>query len=362
MIGTRPEVIKMAPIINKLKEHKNVNVFVISTAQHRELIDDVLKLFSITPDIDLNIMSQNQSLATLTGNLFIKLEAIFNDNNFDCVIAQGDTTTTFVTSMISFYHNIPFAHVEAGLRSFDIHKPFPEEINRVFVSKVASWHFAPTSREREYLLNEGILDSNIYITGNTVIDSLYNLVKRQTPLPFAISPNKRIILVTMHRRESFGNPIKEIFGALGEIADKYSDVEIIYPVHPNPSVRAAAKELLANNERIHLINPLTYDVFVSLLNSAYLVMSDSGGIQEEAPALDKPILILREVTERPLVVELGMGILVGTNKENIVKTASMLLEDSNKYKSMQKHESPYGDGHASDRIITAIITRLVGDK
>ena len=250
-------------------------------------------------------MLNNQSLATLTGNLFIRLEDIFKQHTFDCVIAQGDTTTTWVAAQIAFYHKIPFGHVEAGLRSYNLYQPFPEELNRNFVSKLATWHFAPTTREKENLLLENIPENAVSVTGNTVIDSLYLLLKKPTDLPFQLAENKRSILVTLHRRESFGEPIRQIFSALLELANTFADIEILYPVHPNPNVHSVANEMLGNHAQIKLLPPLRYDVFVSLMSQVYLIMSDSGGIQEEAPALDKPILILREITERPLIGELG---------------------------------------------------------
>ncbi len=357
IIGTRPEVIKMAPVIVALKS-SGFDVVVVNTAQHRQLLDDMLKMFNIVPDIDMNIMQENQSLATLTGNLFIKMEEIFNRMQFDCVIAQGDTTTTLVAAQVAFYHKIPFGHVEAGLRSYNMYQPFPEEMNRVFVSKIATWHFAPTEQEKENLLAEGISATNIAVTGNTVIDSLYESISRDTPIPYPLPENKRVILVTLHRRESFGEPIRNIFSALIELTNKFNDIEIMYPVHPNPNVQLIAKEMLADRPGIQLLPPLSYDVFVSLMKRSTLIMSDSGGLQEEAPALNKPILVLREVTERPLIIELGLGLLVGSDKQKIIESATKLLTDPAEYQAMQRNLSPYGDGHAAGRIVNMLQTSL----
>lgn len=358
IIGTRPEVIKMAPIINAIRLYSNLKIFIISTAQHRQLLDNMLRIFVIRPDVDLNVMQDNQSLGTLTGNLFIKLAEVFATNSFDWVLAQGDTTTTLVAAQMAFYYRIQFGHVEAGLRSYNMYQPFPEEMNRVLISKMATWHFAPTSVEKDNLLRENISPNKIIVTGNTVIDSLYLLSKKDTALPFELPINKRIILLTLHRRESFGEPIRQIFSALLEIANKFEDIIILYPVHPNPSVQQVATEILKSHPRVRLLEPLGYDVFVTLMCKAYLIMSDSGGIQEEAPALDKPIIVLRDVTERPLIIELGLGLLVGSNKENIVNTVTELLIDPHKYQSMQKHLSPYGDGHAAERIVNIINTHV----
>jgi UDP-N-acetylglucosamine 2-epimerase (non-hydrolysing) len=355
IIGTRPEVIKMAPIIEQTKQHSNIELCVINTAQHRSLLDDMLKIFNITPDVDMNIMRENQTLGALTGNLFLKIDDFLSKNKFDYIIAQGDTTTTLVAAQVAFYRDIPFCHVEAGLRSFNLRQPFPEEMNRIFVSKIATWHFAPTETEKRYLLDENVDEKSIVVTGNTVIDSLYKIAESKHHLPIELDKNKRIILVTLHRRESFGEPIKEIFSAFLELVARFDDIEIIYPVHPNPNVNALANTMLSAQPRIKLIKPVQYEEFVSLMQHAYFIMSDSGGIQEEAPALDKPVLILREVTERPLIVEYGMGVLVGSDKNKIVNMAEKLLTDPSVYQSMQKHYSPYGDGKAAERIVRFLL-------
>lgn len=357
IIGTRPEVIKMAPLIQRLQKEPCIEIIIINTAQHRKLLDDMLNIFGLKPDIDLNIMQEKQSLSSLTARLFMALDPIFEANKFDMVIAQGDTTTTLVAAQSAYYHHVPFAHLEAGLRSYDLSHPFPEEANRVLVSKLAALHFAPSQLETDILLKEQVASAKILTAGNTVIDALLSLKDRPLSLPFP-TDEKRIILVTLHRRESFGAPIKAILEALRELVLRFSDIEILYPVHPNPEVYQTAHHLLANIERIHLLEPLPYDQFVALMKTAYLIMTDSGGMQEEAPALNKPLLILRHVTERPLVVQAGAGLLVGSDKNKIVETAARLLTDAQAYQAMQKGISPYGDGRAADRIGQFIVNYL----
>lgn len=357
IIGTRPEVIKMAPIIWQLKKLNNIELVILNSAQHRELIDDLLVLFKIEPDIDLNIMQENQSLAVLTGNLFLKMSGIIQKNAYDFIFIQGDTTTALVAAEVAFYNKIPFAHVEAGLRTFDFHNPFPEEMNRVFISQLASLHFAPTLIEEEILLKENIKKENIFVTGNTVIDSLYYWAKKKLPLPFPINKNKKIILLTLHRRESFGKHLYDMFSAFLELTKLFTDIHIVFPVHPNPNVKKLAYEMLNHHAAITLLPPQQYDVFVSLIQHAYLVCTDSGGLQEEAPALNKPLLILRAETERPLIVNLGLAKLTGTNKSAIIAAVSNLLKNENLYKSMQKNISPYGDGFAAERIVKIVLNQ-----
>ena len=357
-IGTRPEVIKMAPVVWKIRQQKNMRVTVIITAQHRQLIDDVLTLFNIQPDFDLNIMQENQSLSTLTGNLFLKLEPLIDKDKYDIVLAQGDTTTTLVTAQISFYKKIPFGHIEAGLRTYNFRNPFPEEMNRVFISKLSDIHFAPTDLERKILENENINSSAIYVTGNTVIDALYYWAEKNTPLPFSLPENKKIILLTLHRRESFGAPMQNIFSALLELVKKHDDIHIIYPVHPNPNINKMAYEMLDQHPSISLIKSLAYDKFVTLMKHAYLICTDSGGLQEEAPALNKPLIVLRDETERPLVVSLGLARLGGTNKNSVLSSIESLVSDIDLYRQMQKNISPYGDGHAAERIVQVIKEKI----
>lgn len=350
IIGTRPEVIKMAPIILTLQKNPAFEVTVINTAQHRKLLDDMLSIFNIELHIDLNLMQANQSLITLTTRLLEAMKPLFLQRQFDLIIAQGDTTTTFVTALVAFYHQIPFMHVEAGLRSFDLSHPFPEEGNRALVTKIARLHCAPSRIEAEILQKENVPAHHILTCGNTVIDALFMLAEKNAPLPFPTN-NKRILLVTLHRRESFGEPMMCIFNALLELAKRFPDILIIYPVHPNPNVRIAAYNALNNVANIRLIEPLPYDVFVTLMKESYLLLTDSGGMQEEAPALNKPVLILRKVTERPLVVREGLGVLVGSDTQKIIATASRLLMDPEAYHAMQKGISPYGDGQAARRIV-----------
>lgn len=350
IIGTRPEVIKMAPLINALKQNDNFNVTVISSAQHRSLLDDALKVFNIVPDIDLNIMKDNQTLSELTGNLCFAFDQVAKAKQYDAWLLQGDTTTTYIASLIAFYYKIPVGHVEAGLRTGDIYQPFPEEMNRVLTSRLAKWHFAPTEIDRNNLLKEAIPADTIYVTGNTVIDALYSVVDKSRPIDFS----KKKILVTLHRRENFGEPLKRILEALKKIAIAHPDVELIYPVHPNPNVKNVAMAMLSGIKNILLIPPQPYADFCALMQNAYFVMTDSGGLQEEAPALGKPVLVLRETTERPLIVIVGAGALVGTNTDTIFNAAEALLTNKQKYQSMIKTASPYGDGLATDRIVAVL--------
>jgi len=354
VIGTRPEVIKMAPVIYELRRYPYYEVTLLCTAQHRELMDEMLTIFSLKPDIDLNIMKKDQSICTLTSELFAKIEPILKNKKYSLVIAQGDTTTTLVTAEVCFFNKIPFAHIEAGLRSYDFHQPFPEELNRVFTAKLATWHFAPSKEERSNLILEGIKNKRIFVSGNPVIDALYMLARNERKLPFKLPENKRVILVTIHRRENFGNPIKNIFSALNRLTEIFNDIVITYPVHPNPQVNKLAYEQLSHNSSIMLLEPLPYDAFVTLMNKSYLIMTDSGGLQEEAPALGKPVLVLRKKTERPLIIKLGLGRLVGTEIESIINNATDLLTDPMQYQAMAKHISPYGDGHAAEKIVNVI--------
>lgn len=351
IIGTRPEVIKMAPIIWQLEKLPNVEVITINTAQHRSLLDDMLALLAVNPNVDLNVMRDNQTLADLTATLLDKLSELFSHEKFDFVFAQGDTTTTMVGALVAFYNKIPYGHVEAGLRSGDLYHPFPEEANRKLVSNIATLHFAPTSIEQDNLLKEGTPKDRVFITGNTVIDALYFVAEKNAPLSFEIPANKKIILLTMHRRESFGQPAHDIFSAIIELANQFNDIHIFYPVHPNPNIHDLAHQMLGGQSNITLLAPLRYDALVTLLKAAYFILTDSGGLQEEAPALNKPLLILREVTERPLVVEMGLAKLVGSNKNLILQEATKFLQNPAYYASFQKSLSPYGDGHAAEKIV-----------
>lgn len=358
IIGTRPEVIKMAPIIFKLKASSWAKVFVINTAQHRSLLDDMLSLFDITPDADLDSMTANQSLGELTGNLCKKLDALIKDHPFDALLAAGDTTTVLVASLIAFYHHIPFGHIEAGLRTYHPREPFPEEINRILTAPLATWHFTPTELEKNNLIRENIDPSKIIITGNPVIDALYWVLK-QKPDTDLFQQWSNIVIVTTHRRENFGEHIKVICQAIIELSHQFSHVNFVFPVHPNPQVQKDIFLLLNNKKGIHLLAPLQYDQFIHLMNKSLLILTDSGGIQEEAPALNKPVVILRNITERPAVITEGLGVLVGTNKERIVSTVSELLTNKKAYANMARKVSPYGDGEAASRIIDFLKQALV---
>lgn len=351
VIGTRPEAIKMAPVIIALKKLPSFEVQVLVTAQHRYLLDQVMGVFGIDPDIDLNIMRPNQALTTLTARLLLDLDDVLLAEKPDAVLAQGDTTTVMAVALACFYHRIPFGHVEAGLRTWDLQNPFPEEMNRIFAGRLAKWHFAPTESSRQNLLREGVLDAEITVTGNTVIDALLSVEDRDAALPMGLDPKKRLILVTAHRRENFGEPLEQICLAVLTLLEKNRDLQVLYPVHPNPNVLETAHRLLGSHPRVVLCEPLDYLPFVAAMKHAYLILSDSGGVQEEAPALGKPVLVLREETERPEAVEQGVVKLVGRDYERIVKETQRLLDDELAYKAMARGISPYGDGHAAERIV-----------
>jgi UDP-N-acetylglucosamine 2-epimerase (non-hydrolysing) len=355
VVGTRPEAIKMAPVIQALTQENWTDIKVLATAQHRQMLDQVLNLFEITPDRDLNVMQPNQTLSSLTAKLMTELDQVFKEEKPDAVLAQGDTTTVMCVALSCFYHRIPFGHVEAGLRTGDIWNPFPEEMNRVVASRLAKWHFAPTLSSRNNLLAEGILASDIFVTGNTVIDALLDIVKKigQETIP-GIDPSKRLLLVTSHRRENFGQPFREICRAILHLVKHNEDIQVMYPVHPNPNVKDTAYELLGQHPRILLCEPLEYLPFVTAMKNAYLILSDSGGVQEEAPALAKPVLVLRSETERPEAVAEGVVKLVGTDFEKIISEAQRLLDDSSYYQEVARGISPYGDGLASARIVKTL--------
>lgn len=362
IVGTRPEGIKMAPVIQALRREPWARVTVLATAQHRDLLDQVLELFDITPDVDLDIMRANQALSDLTARLIVALDEKFRALAPDAVLAQGDTTTVMAASLVAFYQRIPFGHVEAGLRTHDFENPFPEEMNRVVAGHLSHWHFAPTGRARENLLREGISDASIHVTGNTVIDALLQVAAGTGESPFAKpEPGRRLILVTAHRRENFGQPLRDICAAILALVERHADVEVLYPVHPNPNVRSVVHELLGGNPRIHLCEPLDYAPFVEAQKRAYLILTDSGGVQEEAPALGKPVLVLRLETERPEAVEEGVVKVVGTNPVLIVSEASRLLDDAEAYRAMARGVSPYGDGLAAQRIAEILRRSLVPD-
>jgi UDP-N-acetylglucosamine 2-epimerase (non-hydrolysing) len=354
VVGTRPEAIKMAPVILALKAEAWASVRVLATAQHRQMLDQVLDFFGIEPDIDLNIMRPNQALTTLTARLLLELDLVLEAEKPDVVLAQGDTTTVMVAALACFYHHIPFGHIEAGLRTGDMQSPFPEEANRVIAGRLARWHFAPTESSRENLLREGIPDSNIAVTGNTVIDALLMTAAKNCELGIALDDDRRLVLITSHRRENFGTPFSNICRALQTLAQRNPNVQFLYPVHPNPNVKDVAQEMLGKYPNILLCAPLDYAPFVAAMQRSYLIISDSGGVQEEAPALGKPVLVLREETERPEAVDQGVVRLVGSNYERIVSETQCLLDDAVAYRAMARGVSPYGDGHAAERIIRVL--------
>lgn len=366
IFGTRPEAIKLAPVIRELKSCSDqFEVRVIGTAQHREMLDQVLDLFGIELDYDLNVMRPDQSLFQVTTKVLQGLETLLISEKPSVVIVQGDTTTTFVASLAAFYLQIPIGHVEAGLRTFDKYNPFPEEVNRHLTSVLADYHFVPTERARRNLLREGIGADSVFLTGNTVIDALLYVV--EDGYSFAWHPqlreidfeNKRVIAVTAHRRESFGRPMGDVFLALRDVVSRNGNVEIVFPVHLNPNVHRMAHEVLGGVDRIHLIEPLSYSPFVQLMNKSYLILTDSGGIQEEAPSLGKPVLVLRQVTERPEAIEAGTARLVGTDRELIVQTVQKLLDDRQEYDKMARTANPFGDGRAALRIVDILLDAVI---
>ena len=360
VIGTRPEAIKMAPLVRELRSRpEGFWVETVLTAQHREMADEVLVLFDVKPDHDLDIMRPKQSLFQTTARLLPGLEEAYRKAEPDLVLVQGDTTSTFVGALAAYYLGIPVGHVEAGLRTGNKRDPFPEEINRRMTSSLADLHFAPTELSRRALLAEGIDDGLIHVTGNTVIDALFWMLARKETgdraLPVKADRKNRWIVVTSHRRENWGPPLESICHALRDLVDRYPDVEVVYPVHPNPNVRKTTGELLARRDRIHLIEPLDYVRFVRLLDASTLLITDSGGVQEEAPSLGKPVLVIRETTERPEAVEAGTVLLVGTDRKKIVSEASRLLDSKSDYDAMTRRHNPYGDGKACPRIVDAIL-------
>jgi UDP-N-acetylglucosamine 2-epimerase (non-hydrolysing) len=354
IVGTRPEAIKMAPVILALKEQQWAEVRVLATAQHRDMLDQVLNFFYIEPDLDLNIMRPNQSLTELTARLLLDLDKLFLSERPDVILAQGDTTTVMTVALACFYHQIPFGHVEAGLRTYDIQNPYPEEANRVIAGRLAQFHFAPTDSARKNLLNEGVIDDAITVTGNTVIDSLLMAASKKIEIGIPLDETKRLVLVTSHRRENFGDPFRCICRALRTVALRNSDIQILYPVHPNPNVKEVAHEMLNGFSNVILCEPLDYAPFVAAMKRAYIIISDSGGVQEEAPALGKPVLVLRDETERPEAVEMGVVKLVGPNYARIVDETQLLLDDIIAYRAMARGVSPYGDGKAAGRIVAVL--------
>ncbi len=360
VIGTRPEAVKMAPLVSRLAEHGMIEPVVCATGQHRQMLDQVLDLFKIRPDFDLNLMQPNQSLAQITANIYQQLDPVLQKVRPDWVLAQGDTTTVMVASVLAYYHKIKFGHVEAGLRTGDIYAPFPEEVNRRIAGVVASAHFAPTETSRANLLRENVPAESIFVTGNTVIDAIRQVA--QLPCPPQIQhlaaqlEGKKVIMVTAHRRENFGQPLSEIFHALRDISAHYgSRVHIVYPVHLNPNVQEPAHAILSDDPNITLLPPLDYLPMVHLMKMSHLVLTDSGGLQEEAPGFGIPVLVLRDVTERPEGVAAGTVRLAGTDRQKVFSMARTLLDNPDEYAKMAKSANPYGDGHAAERITNHII-------
>ncbi|QRM19919.1 UDP-N-acetylglucosamine 2-epimerase (non-hydrolyzing) [Dechloromonas sp. TW-R-39-2] len=350
VVGTRPEAIKMAPVILELQKNPDFDVRILATAQHRHMLDQVLGFFNIDPHIDLNIMRPNQALTTLTARLLLELDDVLLEEKPDVILAQGDTTTVMTVALAAFYHRIPFGHVEAGLRTWDMQNPFPEEANRVIAGRLAKWHFAPTKGSKENLLREGVVDSDIVVTGNTVIDALLMTADKDIEIGIDLPADKKIVLVTSHRRENFGEPFNDICRALKHLALNNQNVHLLYPVHPNPNVHKVAHDVLSGIDNITLCDPLDYAPFVAAMKRSYFIISDSGGVQEEAPALGKPVLVLREETERPEAVQEGVVELVGASFAKIVASTQKLLDDTAVYSEMARGVSPYGDGLASRRI------------
>lgn len=358
VVGTRPEAIKMAPLIRAARQAPWACVRVIATGQHRELLDRALESFGVQADHDLDVMRPGQRLVDLTARLMSGLGEVWRRERPDAVLAQGDTTTVLCAALACFYEKIPFGHVEAGLRTESIHDPFPEEANRRLVSQLATWHFCPTPDAHDRLLAEGVAPAQAFMTGNTVIDALLQMRARVPALPFAVRPGREVVLVTAHRRENFGPPLRGIFQAVRELARRRPDLLFVLPVHPNPEVRADAHRLLAGVPGVLLSEPLDYPQLVAVMDRCRFIMTDSGGIQEEAPALGKPVLVLRETTERPEAVRAGVSRLVGTDPSRLVREACTLLDDAQAYAAMARGASPYGDGRASQRIVAVLRRRL----
>ncbi len=361
VFGTRPEAIKMAPVVKELEKYPDeIQSIVCVTAQHRQMLDQVLSLFDIKPDFDLNIMKPNQDLWTITSDVLLLMKDVFEKSKPDIVLVHGDTTTSMAAALSAFYAKIPVGHVEAGLRTFDKYYPFPEEINRVFADAVCTYHFAPTDTSVQNLVKSAIPEEHIYKTGNTVIDALLHTVKNnKADLSYiGLNPDSKTILLTSHRRENFGEPIRNICKAVLELVEKNKNIQVVYPVHLNPNVQKPVKELLGNKERIHLIDPMEYAPFSTLMKESHIIMTDSGGVQEEAPSLGKPVIVLRSTTERPEAVEYGTVKLAGTDKDTIVNEVQKLLDDEKEYKKMSEAINPYGDGLASKRIVEIIKKEL----
>jgi len=367
VFGTRPDAIKMAPVVSELRRLSDeFEVVAISTGQHRQMLDQVLQIFDVDVDIELDLMRHNQTLNGLTRRILEGMDSLLAETPLDCLLVQGDTTTAFAAALAAFYRKIPVAHVEAGLRSWDLSQPWPEEANRKLAAVVTKLHFAPTPLSRENLLAEAVPDEDVVVTGNTIIDAVEKLLEMQTiehPLPAGVPDDgSRIVLVTSHRRESWGTELENICDSILELVQRFPDIRVIYPVHLNPNVSNTVQTRLLNRDRVHLVPPVDYFEFLSLLRRSYLVLTDSGGVQEEAPIFHKPVLVLRKLTERPEASRMGMAKVVGTAREVIVREASRLLSNEFAYKTMAAGDCPYGDGRAAARIAIALSRWLDGEQ
>lgn len=359
VFGTRPEAIKMCPLVNELKNYKDLKTIVCVTGQHREMLDQVLHAFNIMPDYDLAIMQKNQTLFDVTINILNSIKSVLERTKPDIVLVHGDTSTTFATALACYYMQIPIGHVEAGLRTYNIYSPYPEEFNRQAVGNLATLHFAPTELSKQNLLNEGKKLKDIYVTGNTAIDALKTTITKDYIHPeLEWAKNSKLILLTAHRRENLGEPMHQMFRAIRRIIDEHKDVKVIYPIHLNPVVRKAAQEELGNCDRIHIIEPLEVLDFHNFMAKSYMILTDSGGIQEEAPSLGKPVLVMRDTTERPEGIKAGTLKLVGTKEEKIYNSFKLLLENEEEYKKMSNASNPYGDGTACKQIAEVLLDRL----
>lgn len=360
IFGTRPEAIKMSPLVKELEKRKEIENIVVVTAQHRQMLDSVLETFEIKPNYDLNIMKQGQTLGEITTRALTGLEEVIQKEKPDIVLVHGDTTTTFAGALAAFYNGVSIGHVEAGLRTYDKYSPYPEEMNRQMVDCMTDMYFAPTLMSKENLLKEGKDERKIYVTGNTAIDAMSTTVDENYTHPELgwIKPNEKMILLTAHRRENLGEPMRNIFKAVKRITDEFSDVKVIYPIHLNPKVREIANEIFVGDDKVHLIEPLEVFDFHNFQNKSYIILTDSGGIQEEAPSLGKPVLVLRDTTERPEGIKAGTLKLVGTDEETIYNETKKLLINQKEYEKMSRASNPYGDGHASEKIVDAIVERF----
>ncbi|WP_342455039.1 non-hydrolyzing UDP-N-acetylglucosamine 2-epimerase [Sedimentibacter acidaminivorans] len=364
IFGTRPEAVKMAPIVKALKKDENFITKICVTAQHRDMLDQVLRIFDIEPDYDLNIFQSGQTLTQITCRALTGLESVIEEFKPELILVQGDTTTVFTGALAAFYHSVKIGHVEAGLRSGNLYSPYPEEANRMLTGVLTNFHFAPTQNSKSNLLREGYEEDKIFITGNTSIDALQWVIDKDYKFDDELInsidfENKKVILLTSHRRENIGKPMKNIFSAIRDVVDENLDVEVIYPMHLNPKVREIAQSILGNKDRVHLVEPLDYLPFTNLMSKCYLVVTDSGGIQEEAPSLGKPVLVVREETERPEGIESGTAKLAGTDKNTIYEYVSILVNSEEEYKKMANAVNPYGDGRAAEYIVDAIKKRML---